>query len=63
MIELLLYSQKQNVSLGDTSIDDSYRSDLVFLKKTHLVFKIIFVGRIIITMGNHWAISVYQVIY
>jgi len=47
--------------MTETSIDDDYWSDLVFLKKTHLVFKIIFVVRIIITIES-LAIWVCQVI-
>ena len=60
--ELLLYSQKQNVPVRETPVDENYWSELVFLKKIHLVFKIIFVVRIIITIES-WAICVYQVIY
>ena len=60
--ELLLYSQKQNVPVRETPVHDNYWSELVFLKKIHMVFKMIFVVRIIITIES-WAICVYQVIY
>lgn len=58
---IITNSQKQKVSMTETSIDDDYWSDLVFLKKIHLVFKIIFVVRIIITIES-LAIWVCQII-